>query len=394
VSGKEEHEVFKSLNPNCQFKNTKLTAAFVLWLVGRCNPRGLYVQMFMASLCLLVVRTHMKKRCEPGSKAFGYVEKGFKPAFDYNIKLELIAKGEWPPPKEPPKVDADGVPIAKVERIKYKAKQKMDDTKAAAQKKVKEVTAKAKAKAKAGAAAAKAKLKAGAAAAKEKFKEMRSQSSSAGDGDGDGGDVEKGGEESGGGDSDDAAKKEGGSGDGDVEMGKAGAEEEKKADDGGEGGGGGTTAAAAAVAGGGAAAAATGGAAAASSAKGGNGSGEGEEKGEGEEEAAAGGGNNKGGGQEDMLGDTQTEGAAAEAGMLPPDHPDYKPQAGWQVMILPAACKEMFSKKKGVEDEDLFQKYPVPEEMSSLAPAALATLLPPDKAPELRKLLTERGVSS
>ena len=77
-----------------------------------------------------------------------------------------------------------------------------------------------------------------------------------------------------------------------------------------------------------------------------------------------------------MLGDTKTEGAAAEAGMLPPDHPDYKPQAGWQVMILPAACKEMFSKKKGVEDEDLFQKYPVPEEMSSLAPAALATLLP------------------
>ena len=64
-----------------------------------------------------------------------YVSEGFKPAFDYNIKLELIAKGEWPPPKEPPKVDADGVPIAKVERIKYKAKQKMDDTKAAAQKK-------------------------------------------------------------------------------------------------------------------------------------------------------------------------------------------------------------------------------------------------------------------
>ena len=72
--------------------------------------------------------------------------------------MELIARGEWPPAKRPPQTDADGVPIDKMERIKYRAKQKMDDTKAAAKAKARQFKAMATAKAKAGAAMAKAKL--------------------------------------------------------------------------------------------------------------------------------------------------------------------------------------------------------------------------------------------
>ena len=75
---------------------------------GACNVRGLYVQAIMGCVFVMVVRLHTQRRCEPGSKPYQLVEKGFKPAFDYNVKLDLMARGEWPPPKEPPKVDADG----------------------------------------------------------------------------------------------------------------------------------------------------------------------------------------------------------------------------------------------------------------------------------------------
>ncbi len=45
--------------------------------------------------------------------------------------------------KQPPRTDADGVPIDKMERIKYRAKQKMDDTKAAAKAKAQQFKARA-----------------------------------------------------------------------------------------------------------------------------------------------------------------------------------------------------------------------------------------------------------
>ena len=53
----------------------------------------------MFGLFCTVVRLHFKKRCEPGSKVYGLVEKIFKPAFEYNVKLELLARGKEIPKK-------------------------------------------------------------------------------------------------------------------------------------------------------------------------------------------------------------------------------------------------------------------------------------------------------
>ena len=50
------------------------------------------------------------------------------------------------------------------------------------------------------------------------------------------------------------------------------------------------------------------------------------------------------------------EDTAMKADTLPPDHPDYKPQKGWQLFVVPAAIQEIFGKKKNVQDEDLFLK--------------------------------------
>jgi hypothetical protein len=130
---------------------------------------GMYVQMLMSGMFLTVVRLHMKKRCEPGSKAYQMVEKVFKPAFEYNVKLELLSQGKELPK---PKVGPDGMPVNRIERIKWKAQKKMDATKAKAQKKVAEAKAKAKAKAAEAKVKAVAMAKAQATKVKAKVKGM------------------------------------------------------------------------------------------------------------------------------------------------------------------------------------------------------------------------------
>ena len=112
---------------------------------GACNARGMYVQMLMFGLFCTVVRLHFKKRCEPGSKVYGLVEKIFKPAFEYNVKLELLAQGKEIP-KKVIKKGPDGLPVDRIERIKYKAQKKMDDTKARAKRKLEEAKRKTKEK--------------------------------------------------------------------------------------------------------------------------------------------------------------------------------------------------------------------------------------------------------
>ena len=112
---------------------------------GACNARGMYVQMLMFGLFCTVVRVHFKKRCEPGSKVYSLVEKIFKPAFEYNAKLELLAQGKEIP-KKVIKKGPDGLPVDRIERIKYKAQKKMDDTKARAKRKLGEAKRKAKEK--------------------------------------------------------------------------------------------------------------------------------------------------------------------------------------------------------------------------------------------------------
>ena len=98
--------------------------------------------MLMTGLFSTVVRIHMHKKCEPGSKTYRLLERSFRAAFDYNVKLEMIANGTWPPPMA---LDKDGVPMAFVPRVKYKAKLKMDEAKV----KCKAEVAKAKAQVKA-----------------------------------------------------------------------------------------------------------------------------------------------------------------------------------------------------------------------------------------------------
>ena len=45
---------------------------------GACSERGMYVQGVMAAIFLLVVRVHMKGRCEPGSLPYKVVATVFK----------------------------------------------------------------------------------------------------------------------------------------------------------------------------------------------------------------------------------------------------------------------------------------------------------------------------
>ena len=120
-------------------------SGFMNGTFGACNARGMYVQMLMSGIFVTVVRLHQKKRIEPGSKPYQLVEKVFKPAFEYNVKLELISQGKELP-KKVVKKGPDGLPVNRIERIKYKAQKKMDDTKARAKKKVEETKKKAKAK--------------------------------------------------------------------------------------------------------------------------------------------------------------------------------------------------------------------------------------------------------
>ena len=75
-----------------------------------------------------------------------HFKKAFKPAFDMNNKLEDIANGIIPPQKEI-KMGPDGLPVDRIERWKFKAKNFKEDTKAKAQAKVDGAKAKAKAKA-------------------------------------------------------------------------------------------------------------------------------------------------------------------------------------------------------------------------------------------------------
>ena len=84
-------------------------SGFMNGTFGACNPRGMYVQMLMGGVFSTVVRIHQHKGCEPGSGLFECVAQAFKPAFDYNVKLDLIARGLWPPPLQ---TDKDGVRTA------------------------------------------------------------------------------------------------------------------------------------------------------------------------------------------------------------------------------------------------------------------------------------------